>query len=275
MYQKEIIMKKKSFQDFEFALRLPNNLSAYIRSVGHFNLTEPNPSSFWNKAFFAELFWCIDGKGYFELDGKRHMIRPGDIWYYPTGSKHYFYPADDHFHYRWFTIEGPMADALFESVNISSGASYGGNCPEELFARLELDIKQSTLKKRLELLAVGFKILCTAAAGVKQKRPENNYLSEARSIMENDFSNPELNIQTLAKILHINRVQLSRDFAIHYGVTPSDYLKNLRVQKAVALLRSSSLHLDKIATSCGFNSGDYLGKVIISATGKKPSEYRQ
>ena len=28
-------MKKKEFKDFEFALRLPNNLSAYIRSVGN------------------------------------------------------------------------------------------------------------------------------------------------------------------------------------------------------------------------------------------------
>ena len=124
------------------------------------------------------------------------------------------------------------------------------------------------------MLSIGFQILCIAAAGVKQKRPENNYISEARSIMESDFSNPELNIQSLAKILHVNRVQLSRDFTIYYGVTPSDYLKNLRVQKAVLLLRSSLWPLDKIATSCGFNSGDYLGKVIISTTGKKASDYR-
>ncbi len=267
-------MKKKSFIDFEFALRLPNNLAAYIRSIGHFNLTAMNEQSFWSAAPFCELFWCIDGKRCFELDGKSYIVRPGDIWYYPTGSKHYYYPADDHFHYRWFTIEGPSATALFESVNISAGLSYGGKCPEELFARIELDIKQSTLKKRMELLSAGFQILCSAASGVRQKRPENNYISEARSIMENDFSNPQLNIQMIAKILHINRVQLSRDFAIHYGVTPSHYLKNLRVQKAVTLLRNTSLPLDKIAISCGFNSGDYLGKVLFANTGKKTSEYR-
>lgn len=267
-------MKKKSFIDFEFALNLPDNLSAYIRSVGHFNLTEINQSSLWEKSCFAELFWCIDGKGYFELDGKIHPVKEGDVWYYPSGSKHYFYPADDHFHYRWFTIEGPMADALFKTVNISPGASYGGRCPEELFARLELDIKHSTLKKRLELLSVGFQILCAAASGVKQKRPANNYLSEARSIMDSDFSNPELNIQSLAKILHINRVQLSRDFAVHYGVTPSDYMKNLRMQKAIKLIRTTQNSLDCIARLCGFNSGDYLGKIILSSTGKKASEYR-
>lgn len=268
-------MKKKSFVDFEYALRLSNNLSAYIRSVGHFNLTELNTKSMWKKAYFAELFWCIDGKGCFELDGKRYLVHPDEIWYYPTGSQHYFYPADGHFHYRWFTIEGPMADMFFQSVNISPGISYGGKCPDDLFAALELDIKQSTLKKRLELLSVGFQIICTAAAGVKKKYTANNFISEVRSIMDKDFSNPELNIQTLAKILHINRVQLSRDFTIHYGVTPSDYLKKLRIQKAVKLLRTTSLGLDKIASSCGFNSGDYLGKVINVFTGKKASEYRQ
>lgn len=268
-------MKKKTFTDFEFSLRLPNNLSAYIRSVGHFNINEMQSSSMWDKAGFSELFWCIDGKGCFYLDDKKYIVRPGDIWYYPSDSKHFYYPLDDYLHYRWFTIEGDMSDSLFKSVNISPGISYGGKCPEELFARLELDIKQSTLKKRLELISVGFQIICCAAAGVKQKRPVNNYLSEARSIMESDFSNPELNIQTLAKILHINRVQLSRDFATHYGVTPSDYLKNLRVQKAVELLRSSTLPLENIANMCGFNSGAYLGKVINSSTGKKTSEHRK
>ena len=267
-------MKKKTFTDFEFSLHLPNNLSAYIRSVGHFNINEMHSSSMWDKACFSELFWCIDGKGVFYIDDKKYIVRPGDIWYYPSGSKHFYHPFDDYFHYRWFTIEGDMSDALFKSINISPGISYGGKCPEELFARLELDIKQSTLKKRLELISVGFQILCCAAAGVKQKRPVNNYLSEARSIMESDFSNPELNIQTLAKILHINRVQLSRDFATHYGVTPSDYLKNLRLQKAVKLLKTSDLQLNAIASACGFNSGAYLGKVIASGTGKKSSEHR-
>ena len=267
-------MKKKEFKDFEFALRLPNNLSAYIRSVGHFFLTEMEKNGMWEKPWFCELFWCNGGKGCFELNGKKYIVKPGDIWYYPTGTRHYYYPADEYFHYRWFTIEGPMAAALFDTLNIHPGLSYGGKCPEELFARLELDIKHSTLSKRLELLSVGFQILCTAAGGVKSNPKSANYLEEARSILDSDFSNPELNIQSLAEILHINRVQLSRDFTRRYGVNASDYLKNLRLQKGIMLLRNTSLSLSVIAQSCGFNSADYFGKVVMAATGKTPSEHR-
>lgn len=268
-------MKKKSFLDTEYALKISNNIQAFIRSVGHFYLTEISPMNFWEKAWFAELFWCIDGKAYFELDGKLHLVRPGDIWYYPVGSKHYFYPADGHFHYRWFTVEGTMASAFFDMLNIPSGVSYGGRCPEELFADIELNIIQSTLKKRLELLSVGFQILCCAASCVKHKSVVNDYVAEARAIMDKDFSNSALNIQSLAKILHVHRVQLSRDFIAHYGTSPSDYLKNVRIQKAIYMIRRTSLTLFEIASLCGLNSGDYLGKLIIRSTGKKPSEYRR
>lgn len=268
-------MRKNTFIDAEFALKISKNLPAFIRSVGHTNLMEISPINFWEKACFAELFWCIDGKAYFELDGKMYPVKDGDIWYYPPGSKHYFYPAETNFHYRWFTIEGAKASYLFELTNISPGASYGGKCPEELFAALELDIHNYTLRKRFELLSTSFQILCLAASKGRQKYLHSNYLANACSIMENDFSNSELNIQSLANILHVNRSQLSRDFIVYYGVSPSNYLKNIRIKKALSLLNNKALTLDEIAQACGINSGDYLGKMIIAATGKKPSEYRQ
>ena len=266
-------MKKKNFRDFEFSLFYQSELSAYIRSVGHFNLHDLDCASC-RVVPFCELFWCIAGKGYFEYNGKRYLLREGDVWYYPPGSRHLFYPEDHFFHYRWFTIAGKSAPALFESVGILPGLRYGGKCPEDLFAKLELLIRHSTQNKRLQQLAVGFEILCKAASGVKRKRPVNNYILEARNMIDHDFSNPELNIQTLADILHVNRVQLSRDFSVQYGVTISAYLRNLRVQKGIELLRESDLSVKEIAEVCGYTSADYFGKVISTVTGKIPSQHR-
>ena len=171
-------MKKREFLDLEYSAFIHSDLPAYIRSVGHFKLYQINRSSC-QKAAFCELFWCMEGKGCFEFNGKKHLLRPGDVWYYPEGSLHYFYPADNFFHYRWFTIAGRLAPAFFESAGIPPGVSYGGKCPEELFGELELLIRQSTQAKRLKQLSTGFEILCRAAAGIKRKRPVNNYLLEA------------------------------------------------------------------------------------------------
>lgn len=268
-------MTRSMFRDSEFALQSQQNSTAFIRSVGHFRLNAPDPTSWWKVADFCELFWCLDGKGYFELNGQRYLFRPGDVWYYPRGSHHCFYPAEDFLHYRWFTIQGNSAQSLFESVNLPPGLSYGGDCPENLFAELELGIRHSTRLQRMQLLAKGFEILCCAASGGKRKRQQLDYLEEARLVMEKNFSNPDLNILQLANILHVHRVQLSREFKTQYGVTISEYLRNLRMQKSLELLRSSNMPLEAIAAVCGYSSADYLGKVIKNATGEHAHIHRQ
>lgn len=268
-------MSRSIFRDCEFALHSQPNAPAFIRSVGHFRINFPDPSSWWQQADFCELFWCLDGKGYFEMDGQRYLFRPGDIWYYPQGSHHCFYPAEDILHYRWFTIQGSMAQSLFESVDLQPGLTYGGECPENLFAELEMGIKKSTRSERMQLLSKGFEILCCAASGGRRKRQQLNYLEEARLVMEKNFSNPDLNILQLASHLHINRVQLSREFKLHFGVTISEYLRNLRMQKSLELLRSSDMPLADIARTCGYSSADYLGKVIKNATGELTNSHRR
>jgi AraC-like DNA-binding protein len=268
-------MQSKPFKDYLYATHKQDDLLSYIRSVGHFNLIEPERHSWHKNASFHELFWCIDGSGYFELNNKKYMVRPGDIWYYPAGSDHYFYPAKQNFHYRWLTIEGLTASSLFETVGLPFGVSFAGKCPEELFAKLELLINQSTKDKRLELLACGFEIITKAAIGGKRKTIKSNYVNEAKDMLDENFGNSKFNIKILANILHVNRVQLSRDFAKQFGVTISGYLQNLRLQKGLALLKNSQLSIMEIAKLCGYSSSDYFGKVILEATGKKASLYRK
>ena len=267
-------MSEGVFKDCEFAMPQQNPPPAFIRSVGHFKLKEADPASWWKNADFCELFWCLDGKGYFEKDGKRYLFRPGDVWYYPRGSRHCFYPSEGVLQYRWFTIQGDMAPSLFESANLHPGLSYGGDCPENLFAELEMGIKNSTKKQRMQLLAKGFEILCKASSGNRRNRQQLDYIQTARLILDKDFSNPGLNILQLANILHVNRVQLSREFKAQFGVTISEYLRNLRMQKSLQFLRTSNMSLEEIAAACGYSSADYLGKIIKNATGKLSNFHR-
>lgn len=262
-----------SFRNFSFAVPVEKNLPAYIRSVGHFCLLERNAPSC-RCCQFGELFWCIEGKGAFQFENSTFVLKPGYAWYYPPGSCHEFAPADKFFHYRFFTINGPLAGALFQSAGIKPGINYAGVCPDELFKILEHDIGNATQKKCLHLLSAGFEILCRAASAGSPGKKEKDCLQKAMMLMERDFSDPELDVQAIADLLGINRVQLSREFSRHYGVNISSYLKNLRVQKALVMLRETSFSLEEIAVSCGFSSGDYLGKVISGVTGQCTAQFR-
>lgn len=269
-------MKKKEFKDIEYAvMNRSNKLPVYVRSAGHFNLKQKDISSLHKDADFCELFWIIDGKGYFEYKNKRYICRPGDVWYYPRHSEHIFYPVESEFHYRWLSVAGEMADALFESVQMQPGLNYGGDCPEDIFTKVELNLTQGTFRKQMKLLAAAYEIICLAVSGEKNNSRTKNYVDVARQTLDNDFTDPELNIQRLSAILHVNRVQLSRDFVKRYGVTISDYLRNLRIQKGISLLTTTDLSITEIAEICGYNSVAYFSKVIIAATGQPPTVFRK
>ena len=76
-------------------------------------------------------------------------------------------------------------------------------------------------------------------------------------------------------LIPIHRVQLSRNFSQQFGVTISGYLRNLRLQKGLELLRETRLTIEGIALSSGFASADYFGKVFRHQLGIAPGQYRE
>ena len=128
----------KTFANCSFAPIRKSEFDFFVRSAGHFRLVRIDRGSC-KKAHFPEIFWAVDGAGYFMLNGKQHLLKPGYVWYYPPGSEHFFFPAGDFFEYRWLTIDGVSARTLFEGLGFRPGARYAGECPETLFRKLELE----------------------------------------------------------------------------------------------------------------------------------------
>ncbi|WP_159566850.1 HTH-type transcriptional activator RhaR [Budvicia diplopodorum] len=64
-------------------------------------------------------------------------------------------------------------------------------------------------------------------------------------------------------------------FKQHTGVSVSHYLRQLRLCKAMAMLRQKTLHIGEISSECGFEDSNYFSAVFSRAMGVSPSEYRQ
>lgn len=66
-----------------------------------------------------------------------------------------------------------------------------------------------------------------------------------------------------------------RLFRQQLRTTPTDYLRQYRLQKASALLCSGSLSITEIAYLCGLGSSSYFGKRFQEQFGCSPRAYRQ
>lgn len=263
-------MLKRHFEIFYAAYKI--NTGFFVRSVGDYLLLN-NEKLYVKKADFHEIFWCIDGKGSFVLDGRRYLLKPNQLWYYPSGSVHHVSCYGEHFHCRWLTLDGAEAQVLFDGLNLKPGINNSGTCSQHLFCNIMLNIEKNSPKAQLDNLASAFQILTLAASGSRLK--ESNIVDEAMSIIENNFRNPELNVERIAGLLNVNRSSLSRMFSASRKISIVEYLAGRRLQEALQLLRNSDMPICQIAEKCGYGSAGYFSKVIRRHTGDVPGKIRQ
>lgn len=87
--------------------------------------------------------------------------------------------------------------------------------------------------------------------------------------------NQNILLSDLAEMCSMSISTMLRHFHKAFGTTPIDYLKNIRLDRATALLMSTDLRVSEIADQCGFSSSSYFISVFRKKFGKTPEEFRK
>lgn len=85
----------------------------------------------------------------------------------------------------------------------------------------------------------------------------------------------ELSVKALARHCHLGERTLLRQFLSATGFTPTEYIQNVRIQKARELIETSSLPVETIASRVGYEDSGAFRKVFRRLTGLSPKEFRQ
>jgi transcriptional regulator GlxA family with amidase domain len=83
-----------------------------------------------------------------------------------------------------------------------------------------------------------------------------------------------LNVETLAARVAMSPRHFSRTFVNEFGVTPAEFVEQLRVDTARRLLSESDRSLGEIAERVGFGSIDTMNRAFRRRTGQLPSQLR-
>ncbi|MBD2843931.1 helix-turn-helix transcriptional regulator [Paenibacillus sp. IB182496] len=98
-------------------------------------------------------------------------------------------------------------------------------------------------------------------------------LEEARRQLDRAAELP-ISIAAVAEAVGLSAVQLSRRFRRAYGLRPSAYVEQQRLDKACRLLTHTTMTIEQIALACGYSSGFYLSRCFARRMGLPPSAYR-
>ena len=82
-------------------------------------------------------------------------------------------------------------------------------------------------------------------------------------------------VERLCRASNFSRPVLFREFKKYYHTSPNKFLMRQRLRKARALLESSELAVEAVATQCGFASASYFSTAFVHAFGVTPLQYRR
>ena len=95
------------------------------------------------------------------------------------------------------------------------------------------------------------------------------------SIINENLSSPNLNVEMLTQEVGISRTHLHRRMKEMTGTAPSDFIRNLRLQQATVLLENKDLSITQIAYAVGFTSQTHFSSAFKKVYGLSPMEYAQ
>jgi AraC-like DNA-binding protein len=102
----------------------------------------------------------------------------------------------------------------------------------------------------------------------------NRWMLRARDAIDRDYARP-LDIPALARIALVSEAHFIRTFRATFGETPHRYLQRRRVERAMALLRSTDRSVTDICLAVGFSSLGTFSRTFRDIVGRSPSGFRR
>ncbi|MFJ9340477.1 helix-turn-helix transcriptional regulator [Streptomyces sp. NPDC101733] len=99
-------------------------------------------------------------------------------------------------------------------------------------------------------------------------------LRRVRDRMDREYARP-LDVEALARGVHISAGHLSREFKLAYGEAPYGYLMTRRIERAMALLRRGDLSVTEVCFEVGCSSLGTFSTRFTELVGMSPSAYRK
>ncbi|NDV59610.1 two-component regulator propeller domain-containing protein [Bacteroides sp. 519] len=108
------------------------------------------------------------------------------------------------------------------------------------------------------------------------KTPEQaGFANELIRLFENNLSNEEFGVPYISNQMSISPRQFYRRFKEISDLSPSDFIKNYRLEKAARLLQTTDWTIQKVMTEVGFLSRSYFHREFTARFGTTPKSHQR
>lgn len=107
------------------------------------------------------------------------------------------------------------------------------------------------------------------------KKRASPLAEKAKQLIDENYSDPEFNVERLNQMLFTSATTLRRVFSDRFGIPPKQYLLKVRLNTAAALLSQDFSSVLEASRKSGFNDERYFSRIFKSRYGRSPSKFNK
>jgi AraC-like DNA-binding protein/CheY-like chemotaxis protein len=167
-------------------------------------------------------------------------------------------------------LVGDEADTHTKLAGLQFGADdfvVGAESCEEFIWRIRNHIQLcKNLKKKLAKEAVN-------RSSTISPTSDSYLLLRMMKAVEDNIANNVFSVSLFSRELGLSQVQLYRKVLFLTGLSPNEYIRKMRLQRAADLLRLQSGNISEVAFKVGFTNRSYFSKCFREAYACSPSDF--
>lgn len=143
------------------------------------------------------------------------------------------------------------------------------------FHKEELKVRLDKLVELRRQLQERYSGLSQNPISTKEPTPEEIFLSDLYKVVNERMGDPDLGVVDLCRAVHLSHTQVYRKLKALTDKTPSQFIRAIRLQKGLELLKTTHDPVSAIAYDVGFNDPNYFSRMFQETYGQTPSSVRE
>ena len=131
------------------------------------------------------------------------------------------------------------------------------------------------LESRKELIKKFSKIITTGTEELIGTSPEEKFIKQALTIVENNLSNQDFSISLFTKEMGMSQANIYRKFKAIINQPPDEFIRLHRLKRAAQMLHNRGLTILEIAYEVGYKNASHFTQNFVNQYGQTPSEFRK
>lgn len=229
------------------------------------------------------VHYILSGKGRFSIGEKVYPLEEG-YGFLIMPEELAFYQADEKepWTYVWVGFNGSSAQEYVKAMGLSiTHPVFKSERSDELYRIVKDMMEHNTFGiandlRRNGQLGIFLSIIAQGVPVVEKNEGDraNTYVRKAVEFIQGNYCNP-IKVTDVADYVCINRSYLYTLFQNSLGMSPQQFLMTFRITKATELLQLTTLPIESVALSCGYQDPLVFTKAFRQMKKMSPSAYRK